>query len=72
MSHDEEVEMTKAPSHKIEEEIQSLREMSRIKWLYSNIPKDPAEDDMNDLEDRPFTNVTGICWREGHQPHLEV
>ena len=31
MSHDEEVEMTKVPSHKIEEEIQSLREVSRIK-----------------------------------------
>lgn len=31
MSHDEEVEMTKAPSHKIEEEIQSFREVSRMK-----------------------------------------
>ena len=54
MSHDEEVEMTKAPSHKIEEEIQSLREVRRMKRLYSNMPKDPAEDDMSDPEDRPF------------------
>lgn len=31
MANDEEVEMTEVPWHKIEEEIQSLREMGRLK-----------------------------------------
>ena len=44
MSHDEEVEMTKAPSHKIEEEIQSLREVGKMEWLFYERQKDTADD----------------------------
>lgn len=47
-----EVEMLEVPWYTIEEEIQSLREVAKMDWLFHGRRKDPAEDRVP--EDTPF------------------
>lgn len=52
MDYTEGREMTKVPWHKTEEEIQSVREVGRLTWLYYEKPEDPADDNIHRMAKR--------------------